>query len=348
MNIGLIGRVDNRGIAYQTWEFWRHMNQPKTMVVLMNDPAWPEDVGRFGPNVTYADSNLSPNLAARGTFDEKRTRKFLSGLDVVFAVETVYDWRFIDWAHDEGVRVVVQGNPEFYAHHNHPEWSHPDVWAWPTPWMMSELPSGVELPVPVVDRPSTVADPDEPTLNVLHVIGKMAASDRNGSLDFIDAIPSLRAPMKIRIVSQGDDIPRKIRHGSNIELEVITNGVPDRWSMYDGMHVLVLPRRYGGLCLPVLESLACGLTNVMTDCSPNQIWPGQRIKVRKGRIQRSPFGKIQTWATHPIDIASTLNRLAQNRDMLRNELEEVERFTSFNNWEELKDRLYMPVLKGDL
>lgn len=350
MKIGLIGRADNRGIGYQTLEFWRHMGRDdiRTLVVLMDERGWPEDVGRFGKNVTYADSNLSPNLEARGTFDERRVRKFLQGLDVVFAVETVYDWRFIDWAHDEGVRVVIQGNPEFYAHHHHPEWPHPDVWAWPTPWMRDQLPDGVELPVPCAVRPQTVAPVDSPTLNVLHVIGRMAANDRNGSLDFIESIPTLRQKVKVRVVTQDGELPRpKIRHGANVEVEVITGGVDDRWSMYEDQHLLVLPRRYGGLCLPALEAMSTGMAVLMTDCSPNEIWPGPRVKARKGRVQRSPFGKIQCWATHPIDIAHEIDALARFRDRLAEHLEDAQRFAELNSWDELRDRLYIPVLSGE-
>lgn len=348
MKLGIIARCDARGIAWQTLEMVRHLNPSKVLCVLMNDPEWPEDVGRFAQwDTTFVDSNLSPKLHER-TLDERKCRKFLRDLDVVFAVETVYDWKFIDWAHEAGARVIVHGNGEFYAHHANPDWPHPDTWAWPTPWMRDQLPDGVDLPVPCVERPQTVADPDERTLNVLHVIGKMAANDRNGSLDFIEALPSLRGPTKVRIAVQGDSLPRKVRCGSNVELEVITGSVADRWDLFADCHVLTMPRKYGGLCLPVIEAMACGLTPLMPDISPNEIWPGPRIPGRKGRVQRSPFGKVQTYGVHPIDIAHCLNRLNADRELLRRHLEDAERWASLNSWAELKDRLYVPALNGAL
>lgn len=347
MKLGIIARCDARGIAWQTLEMVRHLNPSKVLCVLMNDPEWPEDVGRFAQwDTTFVDSNLSPKLHER-TLDERKCRKFLRDLDVVFAVETVYDWKFIDWAHEAGARVIVHGNGEFYAHHANPDWPHPDVWAWPTPWLIDQLPAGIELPVPCVEREQTAADPESDTFNVVHVIGKMAANDRNGSLDVIEAIPSIRGRVKFRVVTQHDTLPRKIRAPKNVELEVITGGVADRWDLYEDMHMLVMPRRYGGLCLPALEAMATGMCVLMTDTSPNEIWPGPRVPARKGRIQRSPFGKIQCWATHPIDIASKLNRLNGDRDALRVELEEAARFAELNSWAELGPRLYEPVLRGE-
>lgn len=348
MKLGVIARADDRGIAWQSLEMCRHLNPAKVLCVLVNDPEWPEDVGRFAKwDTTFVDSNLSPKLHER-TLDERKCRKFLRGLDVVMAVETVYEWEFIRWAHDEGVRVILQGNPEFYAHHHHPDWPHPDTWAWPTPWLIDQLPAGIELPVPCVEREQTAADPESDTFNVVHVIGKMAANDRNGSLDVIEAIPSIRGRVKFRVVTQHDTLPRKIRAPKNVELEVITGGVADRWSLYEDCHMLVMPRRYGGLCLGVLEAMSCGLTTLMTDTSPNEIWPGPRVPARKGRIQRSPFGKIQTVATHPLDIASKIDYYAKRRDLLADEMDEAARFAENSSWSALKPRLYEPVLRGEM
>lgn len=40
---------------------------------------------------------------------------------------------------------------------------------------------------------------------------------------------------------------------------------------YDG-GVLVLPRKYGGLCLPINEAIASGMPVIATDISPNNTW----------------------------------------------------------------------------
>ncbi len=327
----------------------KHLNPSKVLCVLINDPAWPEDRTRFGSkNVTFVDSNLSRDLNAR-ILDEKKCRKFLEGLDVVFAVETVYDWAFVDWAHDMGVKVIIQGNAEFAAHHNNPTWTHPDLWAWPTPWLLDELDAlgyhGTILPVPCVEREQTAADPQDDMFRVLHVVGKMAAGDRNGSFEFAEAVASLRQKIHVTIVTQDETLPRRAKPAKNVTVEAITGGVADRWSLFENQHLLVLPRKYGGLSLPALEAMSCGVPVMMTDCSPNEIWPGPRITARKGRVLRTPFGKIQQVSVHPIEVAGMIDRLARGREELTEHMADARRFATDNSWAKLKPKFYDPLLK---
>jgi glycosyltransferase involved in cell wall biosynthesis len=43
----------------------------------------------------------------------------------------------------------------------------------------------------------------------------------------------------------------------------------DQAELYTDFDALILPRRYGGLCLPMNEALLSGLPVIMPDCSPN-------------------------------------------------------------------------------
>lgn len=348
MRLGLIGRADNRGIGIQTWEFWANMGQPRTLCVLMNEPGWPEDTGRFGTDVTFVDSNLSPRLHERG-LNERRCRQWLQGLDVVFAVETVYDWNLIDWAHQAGAKVVVQLNPEFTCHHHNPDWQQPDLWVNPTTWMRDELMSlgpygDTILPVPCSTPKPVAADPYDGPLRVLHVVGKAAAHDRAGTSDVVEAIAALREEVHVTIVTQEQEIPFRIRHAHNVTVDVKLNGVADRWDMYENQHLLVSPRRYGGLHLPGLEAMSRGLAVMMPNCSPNDMWPGPRIPARKGTTFRCPFGRIPTFSVHPIDLARAIDLLAREREMLADEMSCALDWAELNCWDELRDRLYEPLL----
>lgn len=347
--IGLIGRADNRGIGMQTWEFYRHMPVERTLCVMMNEPGWAEDAGRFGTNVTFVDSNLSTRRDQRG-LDEKRVREFLDGLDVVFAVETVYDWRFIDWAHDQGVKVVVQGNPEFFVHPHHP-FPHPDRWVWPTDWMHDRLAEHLPpeqlglLPVPCVERSLTAAPYDLDELNVLVVVGRSAHGDRQGTREMVEAISSLREYVNVTITTQDGHLPHQLRYRKNVTVQTQLASVDDRWELYRYQHVLVSPRKYGGLHLPALEAMACGLTVMMPDCSPNDLWPGPRIKARKGTSLRTPFGPTPTFGVHPLDVAAAIDRLAKHREILRDEMESARWYAEQNCWAELGERLYIPLFE---
>lgn len=341
--LGLIARCDSRGIAHQTEEFFRHMKPDKTLVVRFDDPAWPEDPQRFhGRNVAHTASHIRHRRLT-----QRHVRDFVDGLDVVFTVETVYDWRLIDCAREAGARVVIQGNPEFYIHHRHPEWDGPDRWVWPTPWMLDhpDIPDGTILPVPCVRRPVTAASPQgDGPLRILHVAGHAAAGDRNGTIDFCEAVGALSTRVHVTIIGQDGILPA-IRPRPNVTVETIPNGVEGRWSMYHDQHLVVLPRKYGGLSLPALEAMSCGCAIIMPDTSPNEIWPGPRIPARKGRLHRSPFGHIETVGVHPVQLASEIDRLNRDRDALAAEMARAQRFADLNSWDDLGPLLYRPLLE---
>lgn len=352
MKLGLVGRVDFRGIGFQSEHLWHGLARPRVLAVTMND-GWPCDEGRFGyDDVLFVESNLSARLGER-TLDENICRDFLKGLDVVLAVETPYDWDFCLWAREMGVKTVIQGNPEMYAH-DRPiplrgntvyDFPHPDVWAWPTTWLKDELPEGPLLPVPTWDRPNVAAPHDTNELRILHVAGKQAAGDRNGTFEFIESLRSLNELVHVTIVTQERRLPHHWRKRGNVEVEVVTNGIDDRWEMYENKHVVVLPRKYGGLCLPALEAMSCGLAVLMSDQSPNETWPGPRVKSRMGRNVITPAGKVGTREVHPLDLAEAIDRLARDRDGLRDEMQIASEWAKDNNWGALRP-LYRKVLES--
>lgn len=338
--LGLIGRVDNRGIGYQTESYWHGLGQPRTLAVTMGD-GWPDDIGRFGyDDVLFVESNLSPRLNER-VLDEETCRKFLDGLDVVLAVETVYEWEFCNWAREMSVKTVVVGNPEMYGHERF-EFPHPDVWAWPTTWLADRLPEGPLLPVPCDDREAVNASAETNELRIVHTAGRQAAGDRNGTAEFIEALRMVEELVYVLIVTQDERLPNQLRHRRNVEVDVVMGGMDDRWEMYQGMHALVLPRKYGGLCLPTLEAMACGLTPMMSNQSPNEYWPGPRIRARMGRNVYTPAGRVPTQECNPMDIAKAIDELARDRDRLRDEMVVAKEWADAHTWDVLRP-LYWKV-----
>lgn len=348
MKIGLLARCDNRGIAYQTLEFYRHMQPHRTLVLMMNDRAWPEEPSRFnGRRVDFA--NINPD----GSIEDRKIHRLLSDIDVLFAVETLMDWRIADMARAAGVRTVVQGNPELTGHH-HPHGAglaHPDRWVWPTWWMLDDLaaagyPGDITdiLPVPAPEARLLAADPesDDVPFTVLHVAGHMAIGDRNGTGEFMTSLEHIRHPTRVRVVGQDGWLP-PANPSRHVELELITGGVADRWEMYRGVHLVVLPRHYGGLCLPAQEAMAAGCAIAMTDCSPNHTWPAYRLRARPGRMQRVKFGGIQTSMVAPRDIATAIDDLNRHRLTLGTLQWEADKWAIENSWTVLRDR-YLAAL----
>ena len=347
MRLGIIARCDSRGIAYQTLEACRGLNPDRTLVVLMNDRHWPEQPERFRPwNPIYVDSDMNTRQLPMD-----KVRKFLDGLDVVFSVETLYDWEMRDLADELGVRLVVQGNPEFYTHHRFPQRQHPHQWVWPTHWMLDheDMPAQVGvLPVPAPESPvdwetQPATDSDGP-LRILHVAGHRALGDRNGTDLFFETIGLLSPNVHVTVVGQDGQLP-DYRKARGVTVEATGRGYADRWDLYRNQHLIVLPRRYGGLCLPAIEAAASGVAIMMTGAEENLGWPIVPLAPRQGRLQRVPFGRVPTHSVRPNLIASEIDKLNRNRERLTAAVMRSQDWALDNNWEAWEPA-YRDVLAG--
>lgn len=300
-------RAEDRGISIQAWEFCRAMQPERVLVVEMGALArgFPVHLERY-PGATVV-------AYEGGRLPEDAVREWLTGLDVVFGVETLYDWAIPRWASEAGCATVVQANPEFFRTPAELS-SVPTKWWVPTPWRLSFLPDVQVVPVPVADdrfefRPSKPAD--DGVLRVLHVAGHAAMADRNGTGLVLESLRRLQPPTRVRIVTQ-DERLRVGRVRAGVDVEVVTGGMENYWELYGDADVLVMPRRYGGLCLPVQEAMAAGLGVVMSDTEPqSSIWPALCVRSATGmpRLQ-CPGGRLALTNARPEAIADAINTLA--------------------------------------
>lgn len=334
--VGIIVRANLKGLGTQSRAAWENYPFDAALLVLDGNrraeehPEWYPGV----PQVHY--DPLTHRFAIE---DDEVIDEFLGAVDVIFSVETLYDWGLADRARQRGVKTVVQGNPELYGHAAHPDRPAPDRWTWPTSWRTSELPPGAVVPVPVPSgcwaTPATAGDP----LTVVHVGGHRANADRNGTKLFVDSIRFLASsnPVRVRIYSQEGSIPELPRLGANVDVEVYDHGVYDRWAMYEDAHLLVMPRRYGGLCLPVQEAMTAGLAVAMTDTPPNpQTWPIKPISPSRGPVIRTPAGNIPTAVCAPRLIGQTIMRLLQSQTALEGLMRASRDWAEEHTWEKLK------------
>jgi hypothetical protein len=325
----MLARSENRGLGIQTHEFFRHVKPDRTLLVDMGELARGFDLfpERF-PGATVAEFR-------DGMFDEPLVREWLDGLDVVFTAETFYDWRMVDWARSMGVATVVQLNPEFYRHavDNLPE---PSVWWAPSPWRMEHLHKDTRLVgVPVAaDRfPMELPEPAE-RIRFVHVAGHQAAGDRNGTRQLFQALRVIRHRMTVRIITQDPKLPA-FRPHRGIDIETETRGRPDYWDLYRDADVLLMPRRYGGLCLPVQEAMACGLGVVMSQVSPNDWWPTVRVAGSFRGVLNTGTGPVRMYATNPRKLGEAMVRLSRNRDELRAAQEASLGWAREHTWEKM-------------
>lgn len=310
--IGIMARTDDRGIGVQTWEVARHL--PEASVLAVRHPVserqgFPSHHAERFPDARVVRWNNSHHLP------EAPVREWLAELDVVYSVESLMDERVQLWARDAGVATVVHANPELYR----PQ-IRPDVVWLPTPWMLERFagaPSGaLWVPVPLPEVPAHVAPaPIDAPLSVCHVMGRRAAHDRNGTSTLMRSLQFVERQVDVTIYGQEPSMPARVRN-KQVTWRYVAN-TPNRWDMYDGHHLLVMPRKYGGLCLPVQEAMGVGLGVMMPNCSPNQSYTTTLLRTippsaGDGRTVQMPGGEFTLHDVDPRDLARAIDEYSLN------------------------------------
>lgn len=312
---GIVCRAEDRGLGTMTKDAYDALDWDRSAVITyeVRDDRFPLHLDRF-PEATLLHCDMHNGRQ----LDEDECRDWLRGLDVVYLAETAYDWRFLDWARDEGVVTVIHGMPEYTPHtgsadHGLPS---PDAWWWPTPWRREYLPAGPVVPVPIPDGVEfTAADPtDDGPLVVHHVVGHRSRLDRNGTSEVLRAVQSMSRGVRLRMFTQDGNL-HPARPAPGVEYEVVTDTVEDRFDLFAGAHLLLMPRRYGGLCLPVQEALGCGVATLMPDLAPNaEYWPTLTFDVPDRIIPVRMLGGTVAMADVQFKtIARRINELAADR-----------------------------------
>lgn len=324
MRIGLIARADNSGLGMQTWEFYNHMKPSKTLVIDMSDHngnrQYPE---RYGSEAVWCRG-----LPNTGTIDE-----FLQDLDVVFVAEAPYNYYLYHRAKELGVKTAVQYNYEFldwlspaYAH-----FPTPDMLIAPSQWHYAEADQwarerGIKhvylhCPVNRIKLPFQQRDSFK---TFLHVAGRAAAHDRNGTMTVIEAAKYCKTNAQILIHFQGQQgIGHQVTHTLN-EYEnlvrqhnakgniIVRHQEFDNYEdIYQGGDVLLLPRRYGGNCLPLNEAISTGMPVIMPNISPNNHFLDATWLVPAEKIsQFEPRTVIDIYGVAPKRLADKIDEFA--------------------------------------
>jgi hypothetical protein len=244
IRVGLVVRADDSGLGYQTKAIHDLLSPSKVLLI---------DSTPLNGREQHYDWYKNPIVSQGFITDESIIREFLKDLDVVISCEVFYNDRFTDISREMGVKTILQPNPELNPYVYQPSLTKPDAFFLPTPWYQNEiskLGKTYLCPPPITVKRTHVDISKEPgELNILHIAGRRAYQDRNGT-ELVRGL--LNTGLNITIIEQG------------------INGVDNPEDLYKGgYHVMLLPRRYGGLCLPVLEALAHGMPVIMPQLSPN-------------------------------------------------------------------------------
>jgi glycosyltransferase involved in cell wall biosynthesis len=210
---------------------------------------------------------------------DNEIRVFLRGLTHVVCVENPLNYNLTVYAKRMGIKVFVQFNYEFCDFLNH-QLTPPYKFLSPSYWHLGEMQNRfgkdnvVYLPPPI--DPNEFKEARETNFNrhgqlrFLHIVGTLAAHDRNGTLDLLEALKHTKSDFELIIHSQ-QELPPEYMVNDN-RVKYLMRSLDSSCDLYKDFDALIMPRRYGGLCLPVNEALMSGLPVLMTDTSPNNEW----------------------------------------------------------------------------
>lgn len=323
MKLGLIARADNSGLGMQTWEFYRHMQPYKTMVV---------DISKYNNNKQYPSRYDSVNSHfIKGFPSAVDIDFFLQGLDVVFIAEAAYNPYLYTRAKELGIKTAVAYNYEFMDWLVNPNYPKPDMLIAPSKWHYKEVDAWCEangvkhvyLHCPV-DREALPFREIKKAHTFLHVAGRSAAHDRNGTNTVIEASKYIKNPVNIVIHFQGeqglahqathstDDYRRMLElHGDPNKVTIEQKEYVDYFDVYEQGDILLLPRRYGGNCLPVNEALSVGMPVIMPDISPNSEFLPNRWLVHAEKLHEfTPRTKVDIYEVNPQHLAKKIDKFA--------------------------------------
>lgn len=243
-------------------------------------------------------------------------KKFLEGLTHVLVCENPLNFFLFSWAERMGIKTFCQSNYEFCDNLAHPHLPLPSKFLMPSYWMVEEMKSKfgedrvMYLPPPLdmaefkVARETNLARKGK--VNFLHIIGTLAAHDRNGTLDLLKALKYTEAEFNLTIKSQ-HPLPEEYMVTDHRITYKVGNETENS-DLYKDFDCLILPRRYGGLSLTTNEGLASGLPILMPDISPNnQLLPKEWLFEAAKTSQFMARVPIDVYSSDPHKMAEKID-----------------------------------------
>lgn len=279
MKLGVIARADHTGLGIQSRN-WVRLLQPHKIIVINSKP--------FNGNEQHYEWYMGkPNVfRIDGFIQQKDVNAVLDDIDVLLTFEIPYNYQLISMAKSRGIKTIVQTNWEFNDWLKHPEYPQPDIMLNHSYWHLDDqkslFPDITEYsPTPVfvedyeniydknVTRTMLTPRPPAPypKRRFLHIAGRKTHEDRNGTLDLIESLKHIPKEIDFELVikSQTTEIPNI----NDPRVVIDERPVADEKELYRDFDAMILPRKYGGACLPMNEALASGLPVIMTDVEPN-------------------------------------------------------------------------------
>jgi len=270
MKIGLLAFSTPSGLGIQTKEFYDHMKPTKTLVV---------DIKALNQIKTnhywYKKGDVR---IANGLPNDDHMNWLAKDVDVVFLAENPLNYKLFEYAKCS----VQQLNYEFCDYFDNPTLPAPTIIGMPSTWGIQQVEElkvakVIRMPVPI-NRELIPFREIKKCKTFVHIVGRPAVHDRNGTWLFLKAAEKLGPRFKYKLYIQPPKDPLSVRMYKPLKERIdymryqveIIKDVPNYQDIYKTGDVLVLPRRFGGLCLPMQEALSAGMPVIMPDITPNK------------------------------------------------------------------------------
>lgn len=341
MRLGLIAYAENTGLGSQTKAYYDHLEPAYTMLLDRSAALDPRTFYGF----RYRDCHT-----VHGLPDYEQVEEMVRACDIILMVETSPTQYLIKRARQKGVKTVMVPNYEYFHHFKHKGFALPDYLMSATLWHINDYPLPCSyLPYPVEASPVDKAV--DSGYNFLHIAGKPIFPDRNGTHNVLSALEHVKAKVRVTIACQDPAyidmlMPAAMARPDNVEL-VIRGPVEDWQENYQDQHVLLMPRRFGGLCLPVNEALGFGMPVIMPDVSPNNQWlPADWLVPARQMDVREMAAPIEVYESDTRALAAKIDELA-TKDGFAKARKQALALREEYSWERLKPR-YIETLTAML
>lgn len=302
--IGLIARADNTGLGNLTWEFYKHLNPAKTIVVDFSSLRGTKSHAYRYPGSVIAQSDIT----------DQQCLEFLTNIDILYTDETPYNYYMFDRARKAGIVSVLHYNYEFLMYRS-ADVSYPDILLSPSVWHYDDIKRQFSdrcevdfLQIPV-NRKLCKFRKRTKAMKFLHVMGNQTGDDRNGTEIFLQSLKHVKNKnIKFILATQGNT---KMYYNEQDPRLKIAGEFEKYEDIYSEADVIIMPRRFGGLCLPLNEAMSCGLVPIMTDLSPqNSFLHKDSLIPTNNHIERSPC-QINIFDADPEVLAKKIDDLAE-------------------------------------
>lgn len=331
--LGLIVRADQGGLGTLTSEVARHVEHDAVLIVDLHE--------RGRGDSDYSRFTCAQRFVTRYPVEPDVVRAFLASIDRVWTAETFYDQGFEQWARDAGVHRTLYAMPELFDVREPA--CRADRYLVPTRWRREHM--GVEthvLPMPVaLDRfphPDRLSGRPELPLHVVHMHAP-AMEDRNGTEALMSALPLIRRPVVVTLLGpSGKRDPATSWRIGEATVRFSGRRVDDYADNWRDGAAFVLPRRYGGLSLPLLEAAAAGMAIVTTALPPqvdDMAGAASFVSATRSKPVRMKGGHVDVHQPHIAQLAATIEMLAGAPTKVRRQGEAARAWASARSWERL-------------